>query len=104
MVRGLVMILAYQVQRGEDPVHVAVIVVERQRDLQLRVHLLEGGIAIRAPTITPCLAQYASLPGVSVSIARIERDGAVEQALCFGVVLPDRAVVQHPGSPHAFIS
>ncbi len=89
MVRGLVMILARQIQRGENPMHVAVVVVERQRDLQLRGHLLEGGVAIHAPVISPRLAQHASLPGMSVSIARVERERTVKQALRLGVVLPD---------------
>src|ERR1700687_5673434 len=97
MVCGLVMIITRQVQRGEDAVHVAVIVIECQRGLRLRADLLEGGVAISAPIITPRLAQYACLPGVGVSVAWIERKGAVEQALRFGVVLPDRAVVQELG-------
>src|SRR5258706_1153361 len=104
MVHGRVMILARHVQRGEDPVHVAVIVIERQRDLQLRGHLFEGGVAIRAPLINPRLAQYACFPGVSVSIVRVEREGAVEQALRLRVILPHRAMVQHLGGQHALIS
>ena len=51
MIRGLIMIVAVQVQRGENPVHVAVVIIERQRDLQLRGHLLEGDLAIGAPII-----------------------------------------------------
>ena len=35
MIGGLVVLVAVEVQRGENPVHVGVIVVERQRDLQL---------------------------------------------------------------------
>ena len=103
MVRGLVMIVALQVQRGEDAMHVAVVVVERQRDLQLRGHLLQGGVAIRAPAINPGLAQHARLPGVSVSIVRVELERAVEQPLRLGIVLPGRAVVQHLGGQHALI-
>ena len=101
MICSLVEIVAHQVQRGEYPVHVAVIVIERQRRLQLGGHLLEGGVAIRAPLMNPGLAQYACLPGVRMSIVRVKREGAVEQALRFGAVLPDRAVVQHLGSQHS---
>jgi len=98
------MVVAVQVRRGENPVHVAVIVIERQRDLQLRGHLLEGRLAIGAPAIDPHLAQYACLPSVNMSIVRVEREGAVKQALRFSVVLPRRAVVQHLGGEHALIS
>ena len=37
-------------------------------------------------------------------IVRVEREGAVEQTLRLGVVLPRRAMVQHLGGQHAFIS
>ena len=103
MVGGLVMIVAHQVQRREDAVHVAVIVVERQRSSDLRDHLLHGAVAIRAPPVDPGLAEHARLPGVGVRVVRIERDRAIEQALRLGVVLADRAVVQHLGGQHAFI-
>ena len=39
-----------------------------------------------------------------MSIVWIERDGTIKQALRLGVVLPDRAVVQHLGRQHALIS
>src|SRR3979490_1702222 len=94
MIRGLIMIVPVQVQRGENPVHVAIIVIERQRDLQLRGYLLEGDLAIGAPIVDPRLAQYACLPSVSMSVVRVKREGAVEQALRFGVVLPRRAGVR----------
>ena len=84
MVRGLVVILAIDVKGGKDPVHVAVIVVERERDLKLCGHLLEGSVAICTPVIDPRLAQYTCLPGVSVSIVRVERECAVEQPLRLG--------------------
>src|ERR1700730_7528860 len=104
MIRGLVMIVAREIQRGKNPGYVAVTVVECQRNLQFRGHLLESGVALSAPIINPRLAQYACLPGVSMSIVRIERQGAVEQTLRFGIVLPGRAVVQDLGGQHAVVS
>src|SRR5260370_41455983 len=104
MIRRLVMIVARQVQRGKNPMYVAVTVVERQRDLQFRGHLLESSVAFGAPIINPRLAEYACLPGVSMSIVRIERQGTVEQTLRFGIVLPGRAVVQHLAGQHAVTS
>src|SRR4029453_11870621 len=56
MIRGLVKVVARQIQRGEYPVHIAIIVIEGQRYLKLRGHRLEGGIAIGAPIINPRLA------------------------------------------------
>ena len=52
---------------------VAVIVVERQRDLHFRRHLLEGRISIRTPAVGPGLAEDARLPGMRMRIVRIER-------------------------------
>ena len=83
--------------------HVGVIIIERQRGLQLSGYLPEGGVAILAPPMNPRLAQHACLPGVSVSIVGVEREGAVKKALRFVVVLTGRAVVQHLGSQHALI-
>jgi hypothetical protein len=58
-IRGLVVILARQIQHGRGPVHVAVVVIGRQRDLQLRSDLLKGDVAIRGPPIGSHLAQHA---------------------------------------------
>src|SRR5436190_11759082 len=98
------MVLVIQIQGGEDPMHVAVVIVERQRDLQFLGNLLEGGVAIHIPAINPGLAQHAGLPGVSVGIVWIERNGAVKQALRLGVGLPHRAMVQNFGSQNALVS
>ncbi len=103
MICGAVVIVAGQIHRGQDAMNIAVVIVERQRKLQLGGHLLEGGVAIRAPAIDPCLAQHARPPGMGVRIVRIERKRAFEQGLCLGVGFPLRAVVQHLGSQDVLI-
>ena len=97
-----VVIAADQVERGEDAVHVAVVVVERERDLQLLGDALERGVAVLAPAVDPGLAEHAALPGMGMGVVGVERDRALEQALRLGVVLRvERWCSTLPASTHS---
>src|SRR5215468_5769087 len=68
----------HEAQSRENAVHVGIVVVERQRHVQLSFYLMEGGVAIGAPAVSIGLAQYAALPGMRVGVVRIERQRHVQ--------------------------
>ena len=81
MIGGLVVIVARQVERGKYTVHIRIVLVEGQCDVQFLRNELQGRVAIRAPAVNPALAEHAGLPGMGMGIIRVERDGPVEEAL-----------------------
>ena len=76
-----------ELERGENSMHVGVVVVQRQRDLQF----IDDPLLERAPVVTPAvqprLPAHARHPGVSMGIVWIELDGATERAKSLDVGL-----------------
>lgn len=103
MIGRLVEFVEIEIDRGEDPVNVGVIVVERQRRLQL---LHDRPLAFRpvlAPIVHPCLTDDAGLPGVSVSVIGIEVDGAVEILQRLDVAFALRRMMQDLAGEQMFV-
>ena len=69
--------------------HVAVILIERQRQRQFIDHSARRSFGVGAPVMDERLSENASLPGVRVRIAWFERDRALEQ--------PQRLFIVRPG-------
>ena len=83
--------------------HVGVVVVERERDLQLVGDRLELRLRVLAPAVHPGLADDAGLPGVRVRVFRIELDRLVQHAQRLGVRFARRPMVQHLAGEHVFV-
>src|SRR6202021_3706427 len=87
MIGRLVVLVEVELERGENSMHVGVVVVQRERDLQF----IDDPLLERAPVVTPAvqprLATDARHPGVGVSIVGIELDGATKRPKCFTVGL-----------------
>jgi hypothetical protein len=66
MIGRLVVLVEVEVQRGENPVNVRVVVIERERNLQFIGDLPLQGALILAPAVEPGLTSNAGLPGVGV--------------------------------------
>ena len=76
MIDRLVVLVEVELERGENSMHVGVVVVQRQRDLQF----IDDPLLERAPVVTPAvqprLPAHARHPGVSMGVVWIELDGA----------------------------
>ena len=62
MVNRLVILMECQLERGQDPVHVGIVIVQRQRSLHLIGDLAKGGVAVFHPAVHPSLADDAGFP------------------------------------------
>ena len=82
---------------------VGVVVVERDRPLELELHLAEGCVLVRRPAIAPGLAQDAAAPGMGVRIVGIERQRPVDHLLGLDIVLARALVMQHLGGQRALV-
>ena len=104
MVGRLVVIVAHQVHRGEDAVHVAVVVVERQRDLQLVGHLLarwrRDPRTSRRPRSGPARRPSRHGRGRSSGSSAMARSS---RRCASALSSRGRAVVQHLAGEHALV-
>ena len=103
MVLRLLEVVVVQVQRREDAVDVGVVVVERQRGVELFLDLLEAGVLVLAPAVDPALAEHAGLPGMRVRVVRVELDRPLQHAQRLGIGVARRPVVQHFAGQHVFV-
>ena len=99
----LVMVVMCQMDRGQDPVDVADVVVERMGGLQFRHDSLPGRLAIGAVPVDPGLAQRTGRPGMGMGISGIELDGALQHDHRGRIVLLGRSMVEQLSRQHAFI-
>ena len=74
--------------------HVAVILIERQRQRQFIDHSARRSLSVGAPVMDERLSENASLPGVRVRIAWFERDRALEQPQRLFIVRPEGTVME----------
>src|SRR5437879_5597507 len=102
MVQRLVVKFAGEIERRENAMDVAVIVVELKRKLQFFLQLRHRGIGVRTKSIYPRLSEGACLPGMRLGIIGVERDGSVEQVLGRLVVGARGTMVQHLAGEQAF--
>ena len=77
MVERLVVVVVHrQVHGGENAVHVAVVLVERQGLRHFRNQRAPRGLNVGAPASDGRLSEHAGLPGMRVRITGIKRDCA----------------------------
>src|SRR6516164_3607836 len=83
--------------------HVAVVLIERQRQRRLLDYSTHGGLGVRTPAIDEGLSEHAGLPGVRVRITAIKIDRALEHPQRLLVVRPGSTVVEQFSRKHALI-
>jgi hypothetical protein len=84
--------------------HVAVILIERQRQRQFIDHSARRSLSVGASVMDERLSENASLPRVRVRIAWFERDRALEQPQRLFIVRPEGTVMEQLSRERAFIS
>src|SRR3984957_2715631 len=103
MIDRLVVLIEVELERGENSMHVGVVVVQRQRDLQF----IDDPLLERAPVVTPAvqpsLPAHARHPGVSMGVVWIEFDGVTERAKSLDVGLAVRLVVEDLAGQDVFV-
>src|SRR3989442_13100474 len=68
VIASLLVLVVRQAQGRENPVNVAVVVVQSVSNVGLVGHLFPGDFTIRAPVMDPALSQNAGLPRVRMGV------------------------------------
>ena len=103
MIDRLVVLVEVELERGENSMHVGVVVVQRERDLQFVDDPLLERAPVVAPAVQPRLAAHARHPGVGMGVVGIELDGAIERAKSLDVGLAVRLVVEDLAGQDVFV-
>ncbi len=99
----LVVVVAQHMHGREHALHVAVVLVLRERDLELALDHAFGLLRVLGPVVAPLLAEDAGLPGVRVRVVGVELDRPRDQLVGARVVLAPGAVVQRLRLEHALV-
>ena len=83
--------------------HIAVVLIEFERNLQLSLDLRFERSAVCAPAITQLLPKNARVPCTRVSVPRVQFDSAPDEAQRLQTVVAVRSVRQDLGLQDAFI-
>jgi len=103
MVFCSLMIAAGQVHGRQDAVHIAILVVERERNLEFLIDSLPGSITVGAPLVNPGLTNNAGAPSMRMRIVWVESQGAFDGLLRFEIILSRRTMVKHFGGKDEFV-
>ena len=103
MIGGFVVLVEIELERGENAMHVGVVVVQRERDLQFVQDPLLEAEPVFAPAVKPRLATHARHPGVGMGVVGIELDRAPKRAQSLDVSLAVRLVVEDFAGQYVFV-